>query len=159
AWTTPERLEILLLQAVDGRRPDGQQVAEAFTGLGCVSVHPFEVGGLGREAASGVAQARKLIDVARLGGTWRGPRRLVEQFEPDLVYSSQQRWDQRLAVPLAESSGRPRVVHLHYNVGPWLGARSVRALTTADMVVTVSEFIRGDAIAAGAPADRVQTLL
>ena len=157
--TTGDSPQVVLVQGVDSNSPGGHQAAEAFAGLRSVSVHPLEVGRLGRGAESGRAQAAKVLDVARL---WTEFRRLgphLDEFRPDLVYSAQQRWDQRLACRLADRMRIPRVVHLHYTVGPWLGADAVRALATADAVIAVSEFLRADAAGAGVPARRVHTLL
>jgi glycosyltransferase involved in cell wall biosynthesis len=155
---TPHHVQVLLLQGVDDWHPGGDQAAEAFAEFECVRVERFQIGGLGRDAGSRAAQARKVVDLGRLGIVQRRLLRVVQQFEPHLLYSAQQRWDQRLAVRLAGLTGLPRVVHLHYTVGPWLGPGSVQALLTADKVLAVSDFIRQDAIAAGVAADRVHTV-
>jgi glycosyltransferase involved in cell wall biosynthesis len=150
--------QILLLQGVDGGHDQGHQAADVFGALGWVEVETFEIGGLGRGAGTAMARATKVIDLARLRVAHRRLHRLVEGFAPHLVYSAQQRWDQRIAVRLAELTRVPRVVHLHYTVGPWLGSNSVRSLMTADQVLAVSDFIREDAIAAGVRADRIFTV-
>jgi glycosyltransferase involved in cell wall biosynthesis len=158
AWEVGDRPRVLLLQGVDGRHPEGHQAAETFARLECVTVKTVEIGGLGRAPGSKTAQAMKMLDVGRVWATRRWLQRLVTEFEPHVVYSAQQRWDQRLAVPLAKDAGLPRVVHLHYNVGPWLGASAVRALLGADMVIAVSDFISRDAMEAGVPGGRIHTL-
>jgi glycosyltransferase involved in cell wall biosynthesis len=79
-------------------------------------------------------------------------------FRPDLVYSSQQRWDCYVATTLARLLGVPQVIHLHYNIGPWLHAQPLRRLRKARAVVCVSEFIRRQAIAHGVAPARAITL-
>jgi glycosyltransferase involved in cell wall biosynthesis len=142
---------------VDNKHPNGRQAAETFGRMGSVTVRAFDIGGLGRAAGSKTAQAMKVIDLTRLRLTRRRLQRLFLEFQPDVIYSAQQRWDQRIAVPLAELGSVARVVHLHYTVGPWLGATAVQTLLAADVVLAVSDFIRQDAIAAGVPGERVHT--
>jgi glycosyltransferase involved in cell wall biosynthesis len=156
-WPPEHRPQILLLQGIDGKHPDGRQAAETFRRLSWLTVRSFEIGGLGRASGSKTEQAMKVMDLTRLRVARRRLQRLLQEFQPDVIYSAQQRWDQRLAVPLARLSGRPRVVHLHYTVGPWLGSQSVRALRAADTVLAISDFIHQDAIAAGVPGDRIHT--
>ncbi len=78
----------------------------------------------------------------------------VRRFHPDVIYSSQQRWDVRLAILLASAFRRPHVIHLHYTPGPWLGGGIVWWLKKCQQVICVSEFIRQRAIEAGVSADR-----
>jgi glycosyltransferase involved in cell wall biosynthesis len=98
-------------------------------------------------------------------------------YRPDVVYSSQQLWDSALASSVSRALGVPHVVHLHFNVGPWLSTgfsptprllSAIRgALRLADpletirscaRVLTVSEFIRQQVIDFGVAPDRVTTL-
>ncbi len=151
-------LETLLIQGVDERRPNGTQSAEVFSKLSSVSLHPVNVRGLGREGMSKGRRAAKLLDVAGLYSQWGQVAACSTNFQPDVIYSSQQRWDQRLAVRLARRTGAPRVVHLHYIVGPWLGRGAMGALRSAHAVIAVSGFIRNDAVAGGVPPERAHVL-
>lgn len=83
----------------------------------------------------------------------------ARRFAPDVIYSSQQRWDCSLASAVALSLGKPQVVHLHYVPGPWLGRLAQRRLKTVPLVVTVSEFTRRQVIEHGAAPERVTTVL
>lgn len=102
---------------------------------------------------------------------------LAREYDPDVIYTSQQFWDCAAGTYLSRVLKRPHVVHLHYNVGPWLStgfSRNPRAfrlaratfrladplerLKTCDQVVTVSNFIRGEAIAYGVTPDRIATV-
>ncbi len=78
----------------------------------------------------------------------------VRRFHPDVIYSSQQRWDVRLAILLASALRRPHVVHLHYLPGPWLGRDVGWWLKRCRQVICVSEFIRLKAVAAGVQSAR-----
>ena len=51
------------------------------------------------------------------------------------------------------------MLHLHYNVGDWLGASGVSNVRHADLVLTVSEFICGQVLALGLPATKVVAIL
>ena len=82
----------------------------------------------------------------------------ADQFEPDAVYSSQQHYDCRAASKVATSLGLPRIVHLHYTVGPWLRRVVLKQLRTTDRVVAVSDFVRRQAISHGVPEHRVTTI-
>lgn len=96
---------------------------------------------------------------------------------PDVVYSSQQLWDSALASAVGRALDVPHVVHLHFNVGPWLSTgfsqtprllsairSSLRLSDPLDTirscahVLAVSEFIRKQVIDFGVAPDRVTTL-
>jgi glycosyltransferase involved in cell wall biosynthesis len=151
-------LDVLLCQGVDSASPTGHQTADAFTSLRHVSLHRLRVGSLGRQGLSGGRRALKVIDVTRLYRQWGGLLAVADAFDPHLVYSAQQRWDQQVASRLAERLACPRVVHLHYTVGPWLGKNAVRSLLTAEGVIAVSDFIRENAVNAGVASGCVETL-
>ena len=155
---TPPPVEVLLLQGVDSRRPDGNHALQAFSTLRAVSLHEVPMGQLGRDGVGAARRAMKVVDVARLRRGRHRRYEVAEAFAPHLLYSSQQRWDQRLAADLARRLDRPRVVHLHYTVGPWLGDHAVNALREADLVLSVSDFIRDNAVTGGVRADRARTL-
>jgi glycosyltransferase involved in cell wall biosynthesis len=81
-------------------------------------------------------------------------------FRPDVVYSSQQRQDCRIASLLATTLRVPQVIHLHYIVGPFLGKHVLTRLGQVSAVVAVSHFIHDRAIEdAGVDAGRVHTVL
>jgi glycosyltransferase involved in cell wall biosynthesis len=83
---------------------------------------------------------------------------VAEPFAPDVVYSSQQHYDCRAASKVARARDVPQIVHLHYNVGPWLRRFVLKQLRTTDRVVAVSDFIRAQTISHGMPEDRVSTI-
>lgn len=82
----------------------------------------------------------------------------ARRFAPDVVYSSQQHVDCRAATRIADRIEIPQIIHLHYNVGPWLRRIVLKQLRSADHVVAVSEFIRKQAISHGVAEDRVTTI-
>ena len=84
--------------------------------------------------------------------------RITRAYDPDIIYSSQQRWDCLAATHIARKLGKPQIIHLHYTVGPWLHGHPLRRLLTCDHVVAVSDFIRGQAVHHGVPSERVTTV-
>jgi glycosyltransferase involved in cell wall biosynthesis len=82
----------------------------------------------------------------------------ADRFGPSAVYSSQQHYDCRAASKVARSLAIPQILHLHYNIGPWLRRVVLQQLRTTDRVVAVSDFIRWQAINHGVPEHRVTTI-
>jgi len=85
-------------------------------------------------------------------------QRLAMKFRPDVVVSAQQQWDSGAAHAVACRMGVPYVMHLHYNVGAWLGRSTLQRLRTSAHIITVSDFIRGQVISLGVPEVRVTTV-
>ncbi len=85
--------------------------------------------------------------------------REAREYDPDVIYSCQQKWDCRAASYIARRLNRPHVVHLHYTIGPWLGGQALHTLRFCDHVVAVSDFIRGEALRHGVAPEKVTTLL
>ncbi len=75
---------------------------------------------------------------------------------PDVVYSSQQIFDVYLSKLVAALLRIPQIIHLHYPISPWLGPGVVTMIRQASHLVAASDFIRREAIKAGASPDRVQ---
>ncbi|HKQ68819.1 MAG TPA: hypothetical protein VJT73_05740, partial [Polyangiaceae bacterium] len=63
----------------------------------------------------------RLEHVARRGAAVRA----AEAYRPDVVYTSQQRYDCRVGELISRRLGVPHIVHLHYTPGPWLGERAL----------------------------------
>jgi glycosyltransferase involved in cell wall biosynthesis len=83
----------------------------------------------------------------------------VKKIKPDLIYTSQRGFDLVLARIMAKMFNVPHVVHLHYNLGQWIGRPMLRAICRSKNIIAVSEFTRQTALLAGAPAENVHTLL
>jgi glycosyltransferase involved in cell wall biosynthesis len=83
---------------------------------------------------------------------------VARRHRPDVIYSSQQRWDSHLASLLSRTLGVPHVIHLHYTIGPWLGTEVLRRLKTVAGVICVSDYIRKQAIASGVAQERIEVL-
>lgn len=153
-------VEVLLLQGVDSRAQssEGTRVADIFRAIPHVTVCKHDVGKLGRFDTLGLQRFAKVRDVAHVVLTRRKLVARALEFQPNLVYSAQQRWDLRIATPIARALRVPQVVHLHYIVGPWLGQHAIDTLETTEMVIGVSDYIRDNAIHHGVRADRVHAL-
>jgi glycosyltransferase involved in cell wall biosynthesis len=119
----------------------------------------------------------KVGSILRYRSTFRQVIAAAREYRPDVVYSSQQLWDSALAGAVGRALGVPHVVHLHFNIGPWLStgfsttpglltairrtlglADPLKTIRTCAHVITVSEFIRSQVIDFGVPPDRVTTL-
>ena len=83
---------------------------------------------------------------------------LARRFQPDVIYSCQQHWDCQAATYVARRLGVPQIIHLHYIVGPWLHKPVLHRLKTCAEVLTVSDFIREEALRHGTPPERVVTV-
>jgi glycosyltransferase involved in cell wall biosynthesis len=123
------------------------RTSELFAGLHGVEVGDVPMKRLGQPRERAVEVLLKVGTAARLL-TYDAVRlvRAAELFKPQAVYSTQRVWDIRLARLLASALGVPRVTHLHYTPGPWLGGGPVRSLRSADLVLCVSDYIRREAM-------------
>ncbi|MDB5057676.1 MAG: glycosyl transferase group 1 family protein [Chloroflexi bacterium] len=153
-------VEVLLIQGIDGHanKAAGRQAAGLFRQIPNVTVLELNVGKLGQHDSPRFDRVMKIRDLLYLQLARRSLLAKVHTFRPHVVYSAQQVWDLRIATPLAGSLACAQVIHLHYNVGPALGPGVVDALRRAQMVITVSDFIRDDAIAHGVAPSRVHAL-
>jgi glycosyltransferase involved in cell wall biosynthesis len=95
---------------------------------------------------------------------WRLPAsvwflwRTIQRFNPDLIYTSQQRYDLFLVRLLQPLIRRPHLIHLHYTVGPWLGRSAYRTVLKHRHLLACSDFVRQGAIEAGVPPQHVDTI-
>ncbi len=153
-------VEALLVQGIEGNASvvTGRDAASSFRLLPNVTVYELNVGKLGQHDSRRLERVLKVRDLAAVRLARKRLFAKACSFQPHLVYSAQQIWDLRLAVPLARDLECPRVTHLHYNVGPALGPGVVESLRQARMVIAVSDFIRDDAIAHGVEPSRVHTV-
>lgn len=81
--------------------------------------------------------------------------KIARQIQPDFIYSSQQQLDTHYARIVSATLRIPRVMHVHYPIGPWLGRGIEHAIATAPHLFVASEFVRQSAIKVGAKPDRV----
>ncbi|MBC8139656.1 MAG: glycosyltransferase family 4 protein [Fibrella sp.] len=121
------------------------------------TMHPVDFGW--RSIAAGRSLPDRAIPYLRLAASLPKALKLAREARPDVLYSSQQLWDCRVATFLAKRLKVPQVIHLHYHVGPWLHKPVLDRLRTCDHVVTVSEFIREEALRHGVASDRVTAIL
>jgi glycosyltransferase involved in cell wall biosynthesis len=149
-------IEVTLITNVAGQ----QDPASHFTDLGssAVEVLPVDVG-----LPIDPQTPRPLTTRAAYRVRHRLRRKalldLSEELRPDVVYSSQQKFDCRLAKRISERLDRPQIIHLHYVVGPYLGSGILARMRSCERVLTVSDYIRNEAIRHGVAANRVVTLL
>ncbi|MBX0328817.1 glycosyltransferase family 4 protein [Oscillochloris sp. ZM17-4] len=82
----------------------------------------------------------------------------VRVIRPDLIYTSQQVYDVRVARFITQMTRVPHVIHIHYTVGKWLGGDVLRAIQKTPRLIAVSEFIRQNAMLQGVSPTTVSTV-
>ena len=87
-------------------------------------------------------QQRALMMLRSLPSALRTVVKRVREIRPDLLYTSQQKYDVRLAHMISRLFRIPHVIHIHYIFGPWLGADVQRTIQQCPNLIAVSEFIR-----------------
>jgi glycosyltransferase involved in cell wall biosynthesis len=152
------RLRILLIQGVDDqtRAAVSNETATPagllFENISGLEILPLELGFLGTGEGTSIQKAISLLKLF-----CRIPKLLLEigRWNPDVFYSAQQIWDIYLCSVLAWASRRPRVTHLHYVAGPWLGKGVLPLLRASSAVVCVSEFLQSGAARYGVRPGRL----
>lgn len=137
--------------------PGHPQGSQEFAALARVPAVPVDVGW-----RPDVTQPRPLVarlwSRARLLAALPTLVRRARAFAPEVIYSSQQKWDCLAASHISRRLAKPHVVHLLFTVGPWLGRQPLRRLRTCEHVVAVSNFIRGEALDHGVAPARVTAI-
>jgi len=82
----------------------------------------------------------------------------ARKIQPDIIYTSQQKYDVLIGRCLAKTLRIPHIIHLHYTVGPWLGRHVVKAIHSAPILIAVSEFVRETAILNGIEPSKIHTV-
>lgn len=82
----------------------------------------------------------------------------ARKIQPDIIYTSQQKYDVLIGRCLAKTLRIPHIIHLHYTVGPWLGRHVVKAIHSAPILIAVSEFVRETAILNGVEPSKIHTV-
>lgn len=131
-----------------------QAIAER---AGAPHMHPIDFGW--RSSAAGRSFLERATPHTRFLAALPKALRLARAARPDVIYSSQQLWDCRAATFLARRLRVPQVIHLHYHVGEWLHRPVLARLKSCDHVITVSEFIRREALRHGVAPEKVTTIL
>jgi glycosyltransferase involved in cell wall biosynthesis len=143
------------------------QIESVFVRQAKVTGSPLEVGSPRPGVRWYTADFGRASDVppGRLRRAWLMARRLpwaawfllklVRTEKPDMVYTSQQKFDILTGWIISALTGIPRVVHLHYNAGPWLGRLVMTAIRRAPYLLAVSQYARQLAIEQGVPGERI----
>jgi glycosyltransferase involved in cell wall biosynthesis len=145
------------LVAVHDESDSQDSRAEAFGELAHTPIVPVDTGWRPNPRSHRFSPFRAGV-VLRFRRRIERVQAVAEPFAPDVVYSSQQHYDCLAASTVARSLDVPQIVHLHYNVGPWLRRSVLEQLRITDRVVAVSDFIRAQAILHGMQEQRVTTI-
>jgi glycosyltransferase involved in cell wall biosynthesis len=76
--------------------------------------------------------------------------RHIRSFRPDILYTTQQRHEVYLANQLSRIFKIPHVIHICYEVGPWLGDRTFPTIIANDHLIGSCAFVQQSAIDQGA---------
>jgi glycosyltransferase involved in cell wall biosynthesis len=152
----PEDIDVKLVlnqRALDGRRSS----LPPSVAMRRVTVAPVDVG---LPLDPQIPRPLHLRLVTRVQHLMRREEvvRVAENYRPEIVYTSQQRFDCYVGELAARRLGVPQVVHLHYNPGPWLRYRAMQRIKSCDRVIAVSRFIGRLAEKHGVPPSRVAVL-
>jgi glycosyltransferase involved in cell wall biosynthesis len=137
--------------------PDDHEPLRRFASTAHCAVVPFDTGWRMNTKGRRLDAERLLVAgryLRRLGGI----RDIAAQYKPDVVYSCQQHYDCTAATTVARKLDKPQIIHLHYVIGPWLKRSVLKRLHTCAHVITVSDFIREEALRHGVPPERVTTV-
>lgn len=147
-------VQVLLIGGTDERYDPSRwsDSMKAFQGMEHVRVIPLQMAFLGR---TGGNKARSLVQLLR---QLPGLLLVIRRWRPTIVYSSQQVWDMYLAGLIALVSRVPRVAHVHWVVGRWLGRGIVPLLRASTAVICVSDFINATARAQGISELKLRTI-
>lgn len=139
-------------------QPEMREDIDKFARVARCDVLPFDTGWRlntsGRKSSPGrlLVAARFMLKIAAM-------TRLAEDAKTDVVYSCQEHYSCRAATSIASRLNKPQVIHLHYPIGPWLKKATLTRLRTCEHVITVSDFIRDEALRHGVAPERVTTIL
>lgn len=145
---------------------DTEQSAARFADIAQAPTVSLDTGWRPNERATR-GRVSKLQSIANFRRSLPELLRAATRYDPDVVYSNQQIWDCAAATYIAKQLRKPQIVHLHYTVGPWLQPSPLlrpllgdplRRLRECDLVVTVSDFIRDEALQHGVNRERVVTV-
>ena len=103
----------------------------------------------------------RMHSVVNILRSWSKMLKIANEFHPDVIYSCQQTWDNLTATYLSRKLSLPQIIHLHYLTGlggSWIGKFAEKQLKECNHVITVSDFVREQAIGYGVTPDRVTTV-
>ncbi len=86
-------------------------------------------------------------------------RRRVEEFQPDIFYTSQQYYDVFLGRLFSNLYHIPHIIHISFPVGPWLGYWTLRTIRRTQNLIACSDYVRQSAIIQGVQPNQIETLL
>jgi glycosyltransferase involved in cell wall biosynthesis len=106
------------------------------------------------------SKLRRLLRMARsFPGTFRLIHRRIDEFHPDVLYTSQQFYEVFLGRLFSSLYRIPHLIHISYPVGPWLGYWTLRSIRMTQNLIACSEYVRQSALVHGVQPHQIETLL
>ncbi len=138
--------------------PGDPEPVRSFADTARCKVTPLDTGWSRNSTGASRGIVAKAVMGARYAMALPKITAIASADHPDIIYSCQQHFDLYAASRVADTLKRPQVIHLHYTVGPWLKAHALARLLACDHIITVSDFIRNEALRHGVAPDRVTTV-
>lgn len=93
---------------------------------------------------------------SRFPKAWETVSKHIRRFQPDIIYTTQQHYEVFLAHRLSKKFNIPHVIHICYEVGPWLGKRTLKIIKNNDHVIGSCRFVQETAIREGVPEENTE---
>lgn len=99
---------------------------------------------------------RGMMVVGRTPGAFLKIRKHIREFKPDVIYTTQQHHEVFLAHQASRLFNIPHVIHICYEVGPWLGKNTLNIIQNNDHVIGSCKFVQETAIGQGVPRENTE---
>ncbi|MFN0074170.1 MAG: glycosyltransferase family 4 protein [Chloroflexota bacterium] len=83
----------------------------------------------------------------------------AKAFNPDVIFSNQQKWDCHAATFISKMLKIPHALLLCYPIGDSLGREVLTRIESCDHLIVIDEYARQDALQHGVPGERVTKVL
>lgn len=101
---------------------------------------------------------RALMMLARAPASLYFLSRKIQEIQPDVISTTQQRYEVFLGRLFSWLYGIPHLIHICYYIGPWLGILAYQIIRTNKHLFASCEFVRQTGLQAGIPAERIETM-
>ncbi len=101
---------------------------------------------------------RAWMMLSRLPGSLSFLFRKIREIKPDVIYTTQQRYEVVLGRMLSHLFGIPHLIHICYYIGPWLGKLTYHIICTNRHLFASCDFVRQTGLDAGIPPEHIETM-
>lgn len=101
---------------------------------------------------------RGLMVLGRMPASLLYLYRKIREIRPDVIYTTQQRYEVFLGRLFSRVLGIPHLIHICYYIGPWLGILTYRIIRSNEHLFASCDFVRQTGLDAGIPAEHIETM-